>query len=366
MFNFQKEVVVNSLDMVKVVEPGFNGMEKKLRLHDGGEYFAKYIVESTIYRTDPVAGVRAQLTFDAAFLKSIKSDAGHIQILIELGLDGDYRGDYGSALFYFRKPVVIDINNATLTDKMLAKAFRTAIPAEYKFLAVYENGDDTPEGIDAPAANKVLLVAEDSYIKVRNVQILSFNCDDRCAGTSEEAELVAALENVDAVNAKVGNYASIKKNIVEFGTANYVLHNLRLPTGANYRFTSPMANEMPVAGKEYVQFSFAYCVPRVGFGGMSVVGQTNHSTTLHTFFVEKSIAEDFEDMFTESDGLDMGSDNVKDIARGSEQHDVTILPSKFAAKADVDGKAVMAVPAEEEKTDLAAEIAEVEAKVSKK
>ena len=46
-------------------------------------------------------------------------------------------------------------------------------------------------------------------------------------------------------------------------------------------------------GVEYVQYSFEYVVAR-RIGGLSVVGQVNHSSTCHTFFVPKDVAAEFE------------------------------------------------------------------------
>ena len=100
MWNFQKEVVLNSLNNVKVVEGTNKGLgkpaiDKKVRFHDGGEYFAKYIVDHKIYETSPITGTKFKLVLHAP--SGILGQ--HVQILIELGLDNDYRGDYGSLVF---------------------------------------------------------------------------------------------------------------------------------------------------------------------------------------------------------------------------------------------------------------------------
>ena len=133
---------------------------------------------------------------------------------------------------------------------------------------------------------------------------------------------------------KKGNdYVTYTPNNVEFGTYEYLLHNLRLPTYANLRFTSPSAPEMPVPGVEYTQFSFAYCVPRgIHFGGLSVAGQTNHSTTLHTFFVASTLVEDFKNLFK---GIGFVDDDFESIGRNDGQHEITILPDAYASSQDL-------------------------------
>lgn len=360
MYNFQKEVVLNDLKSAAIVKAGGTGTSKpnidtKLRISDVN-YFAKYIVDGKIHQTIPVNGVPTQITLKADELAKIPSDAGHIQISIELGLDNDYRGDFGSALYYFRKPIVIDVNTTGLTADSLAKAYKTAIPTDYTFLKVYTADSQMPVGMTAPGANDVLLVAEDSYIKVRSLTVDAYNCANRCEGSSEEPELVAEMlkkedaqgtveiKGVDGVKV----YGSVLKNNVEFGTYEYLIHNLRLPTYENLRFTSPSAPEMPIKGTAYVQYSFAYCVPRgVHFGGMSVAGQTNHSTTLHTFFVpavwdsttgEYKGNEEFEKLFTDADnGLGMGDDAIVPIGRKG-KHKITILADSYASSQDLKAK----------------------------
>lgn len=323
MWNFQKEVVLNSLDNVEVVEGTDKGLgkpaiNKKVRFHDGGEYFAKYIVDHKIYETDPIPGTNFKLVLHAP--SAILGQ--HVQILIELGLDNDYRGDYGSALWYFRKPILVDVvlpEHNEAAAKVIYDAITAAIPEEYKFVNTsYSGGNVTIEG-------------SDSYQKVRKVVISRYDCDERCTGSSEEP---VEIVNVSAGALKKGNdYVTYTPNNVEFGTYEYLLHNLRLPTYANLRFTSPSAPEMPVPGVKYTQFSFAYCVPRgIHFGGLSVAGQTNHSTTLHTFFVASSLVTEFKKKFKEIGFVD---DDFETIGRNDGQHEITILPDAYASSQDL-------------------------------
>ena len=326
MFNFQKEVVVNSLDKATVVTAPAagtpnkvgTGLDKKVRFLDGGEYFAKYIVENKIYYTDPISPVNFKLSIHPADNELLGQ---HIQILIELGLDNDYRGDYGSALWYFRKPILVDVilpENRAAAAAVIANAIKAAVPAEYKFVEVsYKEGD-----------NSVVINGSDSYQKVRKVVINRYECEDRCGNGSEEP---IEIINVSAGDLEKGNtYVTYTPNNVEFGTYDYVLHNLRLPTYANLRFTSPSAPEMPIQGVNYTQFSFAYCVPRgIHFGGLSVAGQTNHSTTLHTFFVAEDLVEDFKDLFEQ-----IGITDFVELGRKGD-HTITILPDAYASTQDL-------------------------------
>lgn len=324
MFNFQKEVVINSAEQFKVVDVTSGGagkpkIDKKLRVHDGGEYFDKYFVDHKIYKTNFEEGKEFELILHAP--EDILGQ--HIQILIELGLDNDYRGDYGSALWYFRKPLLVDLelpkeNEAAAEE--IYKALVKAVPAEYKFVELSHSGGN------------VTVKGADSYQKVRKVVISRYECEDRCAGSSEEPVEVTNLSAGELL--KGNDYANYTANKAEFGTYEYLIHNLRLPTYENLRFTSPSAVEMPIKGAKYIQYSFAYSVPRVGFGGLSVVGQVVQSTTVHTFYVLESVSETFEEELAKLNESFVEDTDIEVINRG-EQHNVTILPDSQATMSDL-------------------------------
>lgn len=265
MFDFQKEVVLNSLDSVKKFENGFRV--------DGMLYKNEYV--GPVYKTEAVDGAKAKLVIDLDKVKG-SADAKNIenvmQFVIELGLDNDYRGDFGSVLFYFRKPIVVtmDVNSDAAT---VAKAFEKAGVVDYKLYNVSVEG------------NKITLEMADNYITVRKAEVMDLVCDGACGEVGQVSKLAYTFDLKDS--------SVYTKNNVGFGTYDYMIHNLRLPTYANIRFASPAESEMPVKGGKYTQYSFEYTVPR-RLGGLSVAGQKTESTTIHTFFVLSTEAANFE------------------------------------------------------------------------
>lgn len=253
MFDFTKEVVINSEDQIRKT-----GDDSVFEVHGGGRYFKKNIVGNKVYVTYAQSGNPFELSF-----APVAATEGDVQYCIELGLDrGDARGDWGSAMYYFKKPLLITVSYKATAEE-IAKAF-ASVGSGYGMVSAEVSG------------NKVVIKGGDDKIKVRGVKVLNIVGD-----TVTELDL----------DWKTG-YAA---NKVEFGTANYLLHNLRMPTYENYRFTSPAAVEMPIAGSKYTQYVFLYCVERPGLGGLSVAGQTNHSTTTHVFFVNEAVASKFEE-----------------------------------------------------------------------
>lgn len=258
MFDFQKEVVLNSLDGVKKFENGFRV--------DGMLYKNEYV--GPVYKTEAVDGAKAKLVIDLATVKSAVTNV--MQFVIELGLDNDYRGDFGSVLFYFRKPIVVTMDKES-DAATVAKAFEKAGVVDYKLYTVSVEGE------------KITLEMADNYITVRKAEVMDLVCTPGCNEQGEVSTLAYTFDLKDS--------AVYTKNNVGFGTYDYMIHNLRLPTYANIRFTSPAEVEMPIKGGKYTQYSFEYTVPR-RLGGLSVAGQKTESTTIHTFFVLNTL--DFE------------------------------------------------------------------------
>lgn len=256
MFDFQKEVVINSEKAFELVKDGVFRV-------DGMNYKVANVVDKTVYETAAVKGEKATITIDYNLVKD-----GNAQIRIELGLDSDYRGSFGSALYYFRKPILLDVREACTEDELKA-ALKLLAASNDNVLKVSKDDD-------------LVLEAADDYITVRSAKVVKFDCVANCGGDN--------YEDVVEVNDLVST-----PNKVGFGTYEYLIHNLRLPTYENLRFTSPAAVEAPVLGGEYTQFSFEYAVPR-RIGGVSVVGQMNYSSTGHTFYVLSSIADKFKNV----------------------------------------------------------------------
>lgn len=322
MFNFQKETIINNVaETVRLVTDKTGKLSDKVLVHDGGNYATKFIVDKTIYRTDPSLGKKLTITFDVSALNSLTKSP--IQISIELGLNNQYRADFGSALYYFRRPILISLDPAVLTVDKFEKALRSMLPSGNDLFVITADGEN----------ETVTLTAENTYLKLRKMEIVGLECNGLCNGEEQEEPVVLySLEKVedatdDEPDAKVGDIATVINGVPEFGTYNYLLQNLRLPTYENYRFTSPMAVEMPVRGVNYVQFSFMYCVPRVGLGGMSAAGQMIHSTTCHTFYVPSDQAKDFSDMFT---GVTIENVSTK-------HSHIVQLPDKEGDKEDLGG-----------------------------
>ena len=82
-----------------------------------------------------------------------------------------------------------------------------------------------------------------------------------------------------------------------FGTYSYLLHNLRIPTAMRTRAFGVNLDENPIIGAKYNQYTIHYCADR-GVLGTNAVGDTVKSVTTHVFYVNQSVASEFEEALT--------------------------------------------------------------------
>lgn len=124
------------------------------------------------------------------------------------------------------------------------------------------------------------------------------------------------------------------KGFEGFGTYGYILRNIKLPTHEHTRAFAPKANEMPIPGAEYNQYTIHYCVNR-GPLGMNAVGHNVQSVTTHVLFVNKALlATDASDLIAgyDKDGAEIkvGVEHIEDalntLAAKTEKGGLHIMP----------------------------------------
>ena len=254
MFDFQKEVIINSNVLEDGVTPRFKAMTGAVNL----------------FRVLRCADYRKEGLIDGIVYKTMYNK-------------GAAPSDYAYPWYKFGKPVMaefeLDDSNLAEAQEIMIKAIEMAIPENYRFARITKEGSD-----------KVKVSGTDSHqiIKVAELQkVVSLACPaDACHEV--EYQLVAK--------------AVVEKNIMEVGTAAWIQENLRFPSYPNLRYDALNEEEYPVKGGLYVQYSFGYCSPRRGLHGQGTVGQALKSITTHTFYVLSSLADEFEKAITDAFG----------------------------------------------------------------
>lgn len=291
MFDFQKEVIINSNLLDDGVNPRFmvmDGPVKLFRVLRCADYRKEGLVEGVIYKTPAEKGQVASAAFN------LPTKEGTYRVVIGITLIGKYLADYAMPWSNFGKAVLAEFEVSAkdlkktkeLQEKMI-KAIEMAIPENYRYVRV-----------SAEDSCKVLVSCTDSHQVITVAELQEqrgISCPDSCT----EKQYVTVDKAVE-----------VTKNKMEIGTAAWLQENLRFPSYPNIRYAALNEEEYPVNGGLYTQFSFLYCMPRKGLHGQGTVGQALKSVTTHTFYVLSSLVNEFEEDLKKV----FGDDSIKVVS----------------------------------------------------
>lgn len=266
MFNYTTEVIINDPAII-VAGTAENGLgEGVVAIKRGGNYKIDNI-EGKIFKTAGHAGTKAKAVITPAALGT----ADVARLTIYLSTPGTEFVEFGSPNWQeFGKPYIIETKAADAAG--LAAAIKLAL-----------NEDNAHFSVKVNESTVVLEVAETwmDFAEV-NYDLVTFaDCSD-CPK--------------ETIESKAANVV-ITKGKTEFATAKWIVENLRFPSRPNLRYTPLYADEAPVAGTIYTEYSFEYKVKRSVPGGLSAVGQVVDSVTRIVFYVAPAAQTAFEAAF---------------------------------------------------------------------
>lgn len=264
MFKYTKEVIINS--------PNMEDGSTRISLSNGvvtikraGEYEVSKI-SGKVWKTEPVVGSPASVTINGAIAFA---STGIYRVVVTLKSLRKFTADMANANWSeFGKQIVVEID-VTATGTTAANTAAKALAYAFGEIAT----------VSASSSN-VVITLKDAYISVASAQVAKYN------SASDEYTAVA------------GDVATVTDNTEPFGTGEWIQENLRFPSYPNVRYSALYADEYPVMGGEYTQYSFAYESERPGLGGLSAVGQKIESVTQHIFYVAEGAVSAFETAFT--------------------------------------------------------------------
>lgn len=266
MFNYTKEVIINDPAII-IAGTSSNGLgEGVVAIKRGGNYKIENI-EGKIYKTAGHTGTKAKAVITPAALGT----ADVARLTIYLSTPGTEFVEFGSPNWQeFGKPYIVE---TTAEDAAgLAAAIKLALNEDNAHFSVKVNDSK----VELEAAETWMDFAEVNY------DLVTFaDCSD-CAK--------------ETVESKAANVA-ITKGKTEFATAKWIVENLRFPSHPNLRYAPLYADEAPVAGTVYTEYSFEYKVKRSVPGGLSAVGQVADSIVRIVFYVAPGAQSAFETAF---------------------------------------------------------------------
>ena len=276
MFNYTKEVIINDPTII-IKGDGNNGLgEGVVAIKRGGNYKISNI-NGKIFKTAGHAGTKAKVAITPAALEN----ADVARLTIYLSTPGTEFVEFGSPNWQeFGKPYIIETKATTAAE--LASAIKLALNEDNAHFSVKVN--DTK--VELEAAETWMDFAEVNY------DLVTFaDCSD------------CAKETIENKSANV----TVTHGKPEFGTAKWIVENLRFPSHPNLRYAPLYADEAPIAGTTYTEYSFEYKVERSVPGGLSAVGQVADSIVRIVFYVAPAAQSAFEGAFG-SELLDTATD----------------------------------------------------------
>lgn len=266
MFNYTKEVIINDPATI-VAGTSENGLgEGVVAIKRGGNYKVGNI-EGKIYKTVGHTGTKAKAVITPVALGT----ADVARLTIYLSTPGTEFVEFGSPNWQeFGKPYIVETTAGDAAG--LAAAIKLALNEDNAHFSVKVN------------ESKVELEAAETWMDFAEVNYDLVTFAD-CSDCPKET-----------VESKAANVA-ITKGKTEFATAKWIVENLRFPSHPNLRYAPLYADEAPVAGTIYTEYSFEYKVKRSVPGGLSAVGQVADSIVRIVFYVAPSAQSTFETAF---------------------------------------------------------------------
>lgn len=279
MFNYIHESIINSANNIK-------NKDGRVCIKRVGEYVVANIVDK-IMKTEGRAGVPGSASFDIPEVA-----AGNLlRITMFISTPKDAFAEFAMPFWQeFGKPFVIE--TAAKSADAVVDAIKLSLNTGGKYFKVTNKHTDSPDGGTTPAKDTITITLNDSFLDFSefNVDVITPQAD----GADEK--IVKSAE------------VSITHSVHEFATATWIRENLRFPSGPNMRYTPLYADEAPIAGATYTQYSLQYEVKKAAPGGLSGVNQLVSSITTHVFYVHPDAVSAFETAFG-SGKIDSTTDN---------------------------------------------------------
>lgn len=156
-------------------------------------------------------------------------------------------------------------------------------------LTVYEK-DLVKVSVDG---TNVVIDGIDEYQRFSRVDIEEYVKDPTTPLPGKFEVIKSALTEDHKDDAEYDEDFTIEQGVEGFGTYQWILKNLRLPTAARTSWTAINADEVPVIGAKYDEYIIRYCVNR-GIMGGDAVGEVTKSLTTHVFYVNQNVSAQFE------------------------------------------------------------------------
>lgn len=292
MFQFTTTTVINSAkDYTNPSVDLFKGDSKYFDVKRVNRFKVKNI--RSVYKQDPVAQSNAKATIDMAKVKetltATKATKGTFRVEIYVHLAQSNNNPlYSNTWVVKGRPWTFEFS-ATSTEEATAIVDKVIkMITKFKLFTM-----DTEQLKATKEGTKLVLTAQDPYQIFSKVELQYF---DPSIGTTTGC-CTPRGEYAPVENYGVTNVATITPGNEGFGTFEWIMRNLRLPTAEQTRWNALYQDDRPMVGATYTQYTLEYCENRGILGG-DAVGEETKSVTTHVFFVNQNVKTQFEAALT--------------------------------------------------------------------
>lgn len=292
MFQFTTTTVINSAkDYTNPSVELFKGDSKYFDVKRVNRFKVKNI--RSVYKQDPVAQSNAKATIDMAKVKETltanKATKGTFRVEIYVHLAQSNNNPlYSNTWVVKGRPWTFEFS-ATSTEEagnIVDKIIKMI--TKFKLFTM-----DTEQLKATKESTKLVLTAQDPYQIFSKVELQYF---DPSIGTTTGC-CTPRGEYAPVGNYGVTNVVTITPGNEGFGTFEWIMRNLRLPTAEQTRWNALYQDDRPMVGATYTQYTLEYCENRGILGG-DAVGEETKSVTTHVFFVNQTVKTQFEAALT--------------------------------------------------------------------
>lgn len=280
MFNYNVDIVINSTEMLS---PTYTSATGVVDLY--GIRYDKTKIKS-IYKRNYTAPVAGGVQFP---ISDIKWDAdSYYQIRIEVVASEYYQdGSFMGREQGYGKPFIVEFKTPSSDVADYGAALLALIKAEFDSRPdIWAVGSGVKTGVDPNAILSVQFANE--YFAIKNGSISKLNED-----TLKWKEVGTVIKSTNPSMIQVQG----------FGTYDFVLRNLRVPTYEALRFFAIEKDRRPLISDQYTQYTIIMEYPR-NISGDSIIGENTSSETSHIYYVDTTKKTAFESMF------DVGNANI--------------------------------------------------------
>ena len=268
MFNYIHESIINNAANIV-------NKDGKVCIKRVGEYVVDNIV-GKIMKTAGRPGKPGSASFDIPDVA-----AGNLlRITMFISTPKDAFAEFAMPFWQeFGRPFVIE--TAAKSAKAVEDAIKLSLNTGGKYFNVENKHTAASNEGKTPAKDTITITLNDSFL-----DFSEFNVDVITPQTDGADEKIVKSAEV-----------TITHSVDEFATATWIRENLRFPSGPNMRYTPLYADEAPIEGVTYTQYSLQYKVDKAAPGGLSGVNQLVSSITTHVFYVHPNAVSAFETAF---------------------------------------------------------------------